>query len=307
MARDEDSPETPGDGPGTGTKADGGSSGDRVLRAITDDGSFRVITADTTSTVRAALERQSAQGDTARHFADLVTGTVVIRETMSPQYRVQGVLKGAGGRGSLVADAHPDGTTRGLVQLPADVAEFRLGDGSVLQVMRRMANGKVYRGIVQAPPNGDVSTALMAYMQESEQVVSVVAVGAHWADGAPLRAGGYVVQLLPGAQRGPLMVMTERLENMASIEALLAAGEAAPDRLLAELLYGFPHAQLDDSEVRYGCRCDRQTVVAMLANLGREELQSIVDEQDVIEITCDYCNTDYRIGKQHLEGLLQPS
>src|SRR5689334_18533913 len=82
---------------------------DTVLRAITDDGAFRVITAVTTHTVRGAAEAQGVVGQTARYFGDLLTGAVLYRETMAPDYRVQGIVKGAGGKGSLVADSHPSG------------------------------------------------------------------------------------------------------------------------------------------------------------------------------------------------------
>src|SRR5689334_23206571 len=69
--------------------------GDFVIRALTDDGSFRVLTARTTSVCAAAVARQKVSGTTARHFGDLLTGTVLVRETMAPQLRVQGIVRGA--------------------------------------------------------------------------------------------------------------------------------------------------------------------------------------------------------------------
>ncbi|HET9932729.1 MAG TPA: Hsp33 family molecular chaperone HslO, partial [Polyangiaceae bacterium] len=73
-----------------------------MLRAITDDGAFRVITARTTETIRGALKAQGAKGSTARTFGDLITSAILFRETMAPQLRVQGVLRGANGSGNLV-------------------------------------------------------------------------------------------------------------------------------------------------------------------------------------------------------------
>src|SRR5688572_20070456 len=186
---------------------------DRVVRAITDDGAFRVITVSTGDTVRAATAAQGATGKTAQHFADLLTGTVLVRETMAPQLRVQGIVKGAGGRGSLVADSRPGGATRGLLQLPRG-SEFRLGSGSVLQVMRSLPNGAIHQGIVDVSDAGGLSEALMVYMQESEQVVSVIAVGVLADERGATRAGGYIVQLLPEVDRAQHMIMTERLQAM---------------------------------------------------------------------------------------------
>jgi molecular chaperone Hsp33 len=293
--------------PGSPTTETLPARGDHVLRAITDDDNFRVITADTTETVRGALAAQRADGRTARHFADLLTGTVLIRETMSPGHRVQGVLKGAGGRGSLVADAHPDGVTRGLVQLPTGTDEFEIGDGSVLQMMRSMARG-IHRSVVEPRPGADVSEALMTYMQVSEQIVSVIVTGADWTeDGELTYAGGFVVQLLPGASKGPLQAMIERLESMPPFERTLRALHGSPDHLMSELLHDMPYAQLDDRPVSFGCKCSEEAVVGSLASLPRDDLAELIREQEVIELTCDYCKIEYRVRRAQLAGLLESS
>jgi redox-regulated HSP33 family molecular chaperone len=98
-------------------------STDSVLRAVSNDGGFRVITALTTETARAAIAAQRAEGETALLFAGLLTGAVLFRETMAPNMRIQCVLD-AGGR-RLVADAHPGGDTRGLVTLEAGEVRCR--------------------------------------------------------------------------------------------------------------------------------------------------------------------------------------
>src|SRR6185436_15660745 len=96
-------------------------SSDRVVRAVTQDGAFRVLCATTTATSQVAAGAQHAEGDVARLLGDMLTGAVLVRETMAPGLRVQGILQGADGRGRVVADAHPDGDTRGLIQI-ADAA-----------------------------------------------------------------------------------------------------------------------------------------------------------------------------------------
>ncbi|MEM1029476.1 MAG: Hsp33 family molecular chaperone HslO [Myxococcota bacterium] len=281
------------------------TAGDHVLRAITDDDNFRVITASTTDTVRGIVNAQRVSDPTTvRHLADLVTGTVLVRETMAPTYRVQGVLYGRNGTTSLVADTHPDGVTRGLLQ-NAEEGPFELGTGARLQMMRVMAKGRVHRSMIE-PPDDRVASAIMTYMQESEQVVALVATGlTRDEEGAIRHAGGFVVQLLPGADRGPLMIMTERLEAMPSTDQLVA--DLGPERLLEELLFGMPYAQLETRPVRYGCQCSRARVVMSLSTLPRAELVSMVEEDEVIEVSCDYCNTTYKLGRTHLQGLLEES
>ncbi|MBW2453201.1 MAG: Hsp33 family molecular chaperone HslO [Deltaproteobacteria bacterium] len=282
-------------------------SSDRVRRAITDDDAFRVMVATTTGLTRQAVARQQATGTTARFFADLLTGTVLIRETMSPAHRLQSLLKGAEDQTSLVADAHPDGLTRGLLQGPPEARPFDTQQGVMLQVMRSMATGKVHRSVVRPPAGCDISQALMTYLQESEQITSVISVGAAWQNDEISHSGGYVVQLLPDADRGALTVMTERLEALPPIDELLAGLGGSAPKLLDELLFQMPHAQLDDQAIHFGCRCSQEAVVASLATLGREDLTELVRDQEVVELTCDYCGTAWPVQRAQLLGLLETS
>src|SRR5512136_1181322 len=113
-----------------------------ILRAITDDHAFRVITLGTTAAAQGVVAAQRAEGELASYLADLVTGTILIRETMAPQCRVQGIVRTE--RGTLIADSHPSGDVRGLVQL----GPLNLDGGATLQMMRTLANGAIQQGLV---------------------------------------------------------------------------------------------------------------------------------------------------------------
>lgn len=280
---------------------------DSVLRAITDDGAFRVITARTTETVRGAIRAQRPSGPMARTFGDLITGAVLFRETMAPDLRVQGILRGAEGTGSLVADSHPSGMTRGLVQLKDGAASLKLGHGAVIQMMRTMPSGKINQGVVEFPKEGGVSHALMAYMQTSEQVVSMIAVSTVLEGEEVSAAGGYMVQLLPEVGRGPLMIMTERLRDYESIDAQVRDAQFSPSWLLDQLLYGMPFTRLTESTVGYDCWCDELRVMSALATLRRSDLEDLLSSEEVLEISCEYCRREYRIAPARLRGLLDQS
>jgi molecular chaperone Hsp33 len=282
---------------------------DTVLRAITDDGAFRVIAADTTATVRGAIAAQRAEGtELVRTFADLLTGAVLVRESMAPDNRLQAILQGDDQRSRMVADTHPDGATRGLIQLPQGTKTFSLAKRGVLQIARTLYNGQLHQGVVQVPTtNPTISGALMAYMQESEQVVTMVAVGAHLAGGEVVAAGGYMVQLLPEVEEGPLMVMTERLKDFEDIVPLLARGAASPEALLAETLYGMPYTKVGDRTVHFGCNCSPERLAGSLASLPRADLESLLVGGKTLEVQCDYCHTNYEFTMEQLKTLLQPA
>lgn len=281
---------------------------DNVLRALTDDGAFRVIAADTTATVRGAIAAQRPEGtELTRAFADLLTGAVLVRESMAPDYRLQAILQGNDKRSRLVADTHPDGSTRGLIQLPAETKVMPFDKG-VLQIARTLHNGSLHQGVVEVPKdNSTISGALMAYMQASEQVATVIAVGSHVAGGEVVAAGGYMVQLLPEVEEGPLMVMTERLRDFEDIVPLLARGAASPSALLAETLYGMPYTKVGDRPVSFGCYCSPERLMGSLASLPRADIESLLAGGKTLDIECDYCRKNYKFTTDQLKSLLEPA
>lgn len=273
---------------------------------MTDDGAFRVVTARSTDTVREALERQGARGALGRQLAELVTGAVLVRETMAPSQRLQCLWVGPGGKQRLVADTHPDGGTRALVQGDhGDGGALLLG--GTLEVQRTLYDGSLHRGVVETPAGGSVSRALMAYMAESEQVASMIAVCCAMDGDQVAASGGYIVQLLPEVGRGPLAVMAERLTDFEDIDALLRSCDAQPRPILQEILYGMPFTELEERPLSYKCRCSSVRVMTSLTTLGREELQSIIDEGQLLDLSCDYCGQHYQVSPAQLGGLLEQS
>ncbi len=283
------------------------ASSDSVIRAITDDSAFRVMVARSTDTVRGIVERQGAKGPAAKLLGDLITATILFRETMAPDLRVQGLLRGAHGSGSLVADSMKDGLTRGLLQLAEGKDTIELGDGALLQMMRTMPNGSVNRGVVHVPEGGGITEAMMEYMQTSEQVDTMLAVATVLDDeGNVAEAGGYIVQLLPEVGRGPLAVMTLRLEDFRVIDGLLTK-DFQPEYLRDELLYGMAFTALAKTSLSFTCWCSEERLVAALATLDRGEIRSMIEDGAPLEIACDYCKKQYSIPVSSLRGLLHQS
>ncbi len=270
---------------------------------MTDDGSFRVIVARTTDTTRQILHLQNVSGPPAETFADLLTATVLFREVMSPNLRVQGILKSNKSSSTLVADSAPEGKTRGLAQ-GASNSVIATEDGALLQMMRTLHNGSVNQGLVRVPPQSGITEAMMAYMQESEQVDTMLSVGAVFdREGRLTAAGGYMVQLLPELGKAPLAIMTERLEDFRTIHHLLTP-EFTPESLRDELLYRMPFTHLDASPISAQCWCSHQRLLGALATLGRDEIQDMISEGEPLQINCDYCGKEYTIPPGQLAGLV---
>ncbi len=283
------------------------ASTDRTTTAVTHDGAFRVIALRTTDTCRECILTQRAAGDDARHLADVVTGTILVRLTMAPTLRVQGVVRSAGGRANVLGDSHPDGSTRGLLQRP-EGARISLGRGALMQMMRTLPTGAVHKGVVEVP-DGSVSGALMGYLSSSEQITSVAMVTSRFdADGALAGAGGYLVQLLPEVSRAPLAVMTERLDaDFSAPDGVLALLAEDPATLMAEILYGMDFVQTQEASLRFGCQCSSLRVLSSLATLSKDDIRDLMSSEEQLHITCDYCGQAYELSPKALGGLLSES
>jgi molecular chaperone Hsp33 len=271
---------------------------------MTDDGAFRVITVEATDTVRAILRAQKVPANMARLFGELVIGAILIRETLSPDLRIQSILQGDDGRSRMVTDAQADGTTRGLLQLPPSITSVALGTKSCLQVARTLHNGALHQGVVSINETLGISGALMSYLQTSEQIVSMIAVGCRFEGDEVVGAAGYLVQLLPDLGEGPLMVMTERLKDFEKLEPLLVEGKAAPAALLSEILYGMPYTTVGEVPLSFGCPCSNERMLISLSTLPRTDIQELIDAGEPLEIACDYCGKEYAIAPEQLRGLI---
>lgn len=275
---------------------------------MTDDGAFRVVAARTTDTTTGVVKAQEAVGEISQQLAELVTAAILYRETMAPKLRVQCLVEDPNG-GKLIADSHPDGWSRGLVQRNEDGDLPRTeGDNVLLQMMRTMPSGDLHRGVVQLPDGGNLSDAFMRYMQQSEQVVSMISLGASLDEPNPA-SGGFLLQLLPEAQeqQGAMAVMTERLEDFRDISEMLKSTDASPKKLTEEILYGMPFTYLQESVLTVGCNCSEVRVMTSLSSLHRDDIEEMINEGKPIELTCDYCGTDYVVEPSRLKGLLSSS
>ena len=282
------------------------SPSDHVVRAMLDDGSFRIVAARTTTTTGGVAAVQQVDGTTAEHLGNLLTGAVLFRETMAPGYRVQTILRATDGKSTLVADSHPSGDARGLVQLSGGRTSFDLNAPTQLQMMRSLPNGGIQQGVVDVPPTGRFSDAFMAYMEGSEQVTTVVGMVTRLDGTSVVASGGYLVQLLPEANADALRTMIEQLESLGSLENVLGT-DFTPSDLVTRIVGDRPHTWLGQSEIRYHCWCSEVRVMSALATLDRQELEEMIADGNHIEISCDYCRKDYRIPLGQLRGLLEES
>lgn len=221
-------------------------------------------------------------------------------------------VKGGGPLGSLTAVSDSGGNVRGYVQNPAvdvprkakgklDVGTAVGADGE-LTVIRDLGMKEPYIGSVQLV-GGEIAEDIAAYFVESEQIPTACALGVLIApDQTVQAAGGYFIQLLPGADDAVVSAVERGVARLGAVSARLDEG-MAPLELLREVLSGFELEVLETVPVEYRCYCSRERVSRALISMGREELTSLIEEQGGAELTCQFCDRVYRFGRDELRAL----
>jgi len=272
---------------------------DCVLRAMTQDGQFRVMAAQTTETAAEAAQRQNAEGELMERQAQLLCAGVLLRETIQPGNRVQVIFKDSKGN-RLVTDSLPEGCSRSIVDqgLPE-------GKDGIFQVSIALRNGELHQGIVSVADDLHVGRAVMQYLQSSEQITAFVHIASQWV-GDQLRVGGFVVQVTPEVQREGLEAMTSYLESLETnkmFEAWMREGRDV-SVLVKTLLEGHEYTELSNSTLCFGCTCSEERMLLGLSTLPKQEIGEILAEGKPLALSCNGCGENYQISTDAIATLL---
>ena len=153
--------------------------------------------------------------------------------------------------------------------------------------------------------SGEIAEDLTYYYATSEQVPSSVALGVLMnKDNTVRQAGGFIIQLMPGASDDCIDRLEARLGEMSSITALLDAGKT-PEEILEDLLGDMGLEILDRLPARFHCDCHKSRVARAITSIGKKELQSMIDEGKPIEVSCHFCNKIYTFTVDELKEMLE--
>ena len=222
-------------------------------------------------------------------------------------------IRGGGPLGSLTAVSDSVGNVRGYVTNPAvDVprkAHAKLDVGAAvgcdgeLTVIKDIGMREPYVGSVQLV-GGEIAEDIAAYFVESEQIPTACALGVLVApDQTVQAAGGYLIQLLPGATDEVISAVERGIAKVGAVSAKLDQG-ISPLDLLHEVLGEFELDVLETTPVEYRCQCSRERVSRALISMGKQELESLIHDQGSAELTCQFCDKVYNFSKKELEQLL---
>jgi len=281
---------------------------DELQRAMSDIGAFRVLTAITTETVRESVDRLGLNAPVGDAFGRLMTGALLIRATIHPGERYQISMKHNGSAGDLMVDCWPEGLVRGYPANPeAEPNEEGsvVGPIGVVEVSRsRRAGGKGLHQSVTMMITGTIQDELQLHLLDSEQIASTIRLETSFDEtGSVVFAGGVLVQLLPGTDPDVLEGILHKLESLGSLRERVQSGGA---EALVEAVTpaGHPCTVVGSEKPYFGCNCSEERVLGSLTTLARDSIQTIIDEGQVLEMTCGYCKKLHQVAPERLRALL---
>ncbi len=285
---------------------------DYIVRATAADAQIRAFACTTRELVEQARRAHNTSPVVTAALGRLLSAGAMMgsmlkgdKDLLTLQIKADGPMQG------MTVTADSKGNVKGYANVPdvilpansvgkLDVAGA-VGAG-VLNVIKDMGLKEPYVGQT-ALQTGEIAEDLTYYFAASEQVPSSVGLGVLMEkDNTVRQAGGFIVQLMPFAEDEVIDRLEKNLSKISSVTTLLDNGNS-PEQMLGILLEGLQPEITDTFPTAFYCSCDKKRVEKALISIGKQELQSMIDDGEEIEVNCHFCNTQYKFSIEELKEL----
>ena len=287
---------------------------DYLVRGMTMDGFAKVVAIRSTELVRRGAQiHKTAPNATAAFGRALTAASMMGNMQKVDNGSMTLQIKGDGPIGTIVCVSDPTGNVRGYVYEPnvplvekhpgkLDVGAT-VGNGT-LTVIRDLQMKEPYVGSVPLV-SGEIGDDVTAYFAQSEQTPTACALGVLVDTDLSVKvAGGYLLQLLPGAPDEVIDVLEDGIKRAGAVTAMLEQG-MTPEDILGAVCGDLGVVFMETTEVSYKCYCTRERVTAALLSLGKEELTEIMEEGKAFPVECQFCDETYEFTPADIRQMLK--
>ena len=288
---------------------------DQRVRAMTKDGFVKAVAVTTkTLTERARQIHKTLPTATAALGRLLAAASMMGNMQKVDDGSITLQVKGGGPLGTLLAVSDAEGNVRGWVEHPqiSLLEKYRgkldvgaaVGSDGTLTVIRDLRMKDPYIGSVQLV-SGEIAEDITQYFAQREQTPTACALGVLIDTDQSVRAaGGYLVQLLPGAPDDVIDRLEAGVQAAGAATAMLDGGLDAAG-MLQKVLSGFEVEILETQPIEYRCYCTRRRVESTLISLGKDELEQVVRDGETLHVDCQFCDQVYDFTPQDVAALLR--
>ena len=288
---------------------------DYIVRGMTMDGFVKVVAIRSTDIVRRATQIHGTTPTATAALGRALTAAAMMGNMQKVENGSMTLqIRGGGPIGTITVVSDATGNVRGCVTEPKVplVEKFpgkldvgaTVGTDGTLTVIRDLQMKEPYIGSIQLV-SGEIGDDVTAYFAQSEQTPTACALGVLVDRDLSVKvAGGYLVQLLPGAPDEVIDKLEEGIRNAGSVTAMLDAG-LTPEDILGQVCGSLGVLFMETTEVSYKCYCSRDRVTSALISLGKEELTDIAAEGKAFPVECQFCDTVYTFTPEDVAELLK--
>lgn len=289
--------------------------GDFIIDAITSDGAIRVVAADTRELCGEAAKIHALSPTAAAALGRALTAAAIMGSMLKGKNdSVTLQITGGGPLGRVIAVSDAAARVKGYVDNPRiDLplkADGKLDVGGAvgrqgyLSVIRDLGMKEPYIGRT-ALITGEIAEDLCSYFAVSEQIPSAVALGVLVdVDYSVKAAGGFILQLLPGAAERDIERVEKVMAGLEPVTELLDGGET-PQGIIERLLEGYEVEYFDEMPTSYCCDCSAERTSRALISLGKTELKKLMDEDKGAQVCCHFCSRKYNFTSEALGDMLR--
>jgi len=284
---------------------------DHLVRIISQDGLFRGVAAVTTGLVQEICTKQQADLTATVALGRLLTGGALLGCLLKGKQRLALMIEGNGPLGRLSVETDAEGRVRGSIlhpraNLPPKDGRFdvagAVGKAGFLHVWKDLGLKNPYQSMVQLQ-SSEIAEDLAWYLTSSEQIPSSLALGVELdSTGEVAAAGGFLIQSLPPGNPEEVARLIGRLETFPPTTSMLRQG-MAPEQLLERLFAGKNFLVQTEVPLRFHCPCSVKQTEQVLVALGKEELSRLAEEQEQVEVTCEFCRKVYQFSREQINIL----
>ena len=288
---------------------------DYLVRGMSMDGFVKVVAIRSTEMVCRGAEIQGTTPNATAAFGRALTAASMMGNMQKVENGSMTMqIKGGGPIGSITCVSDSIGNVRGFVMEPKVplVEQFlgkldvgaTVGTDGTLTVIRDLQMKEPYVGSVKLV-SGEIGDDVTAYFAQSEQTPTACALGVLVdVDYSVKVAGGYLIQLLPGAPDETIDAVERGIQRAGAVTRMLEAG-MTPEDILGQVCGELGVVFMETTEVSYKCYCSRERVEAVLISLGKKELNEIAEEGKTFPVECQFCDTVYEFTPEDIRELLE--
>ena len=288
---------------------------DYLVRGMSMDGFVKAVAIRSTDLVRRGAEIHKTTPNATAAFGRALTAASMMGNMQKVENGSMTLqIKGDGPIGAIVCVSDPQGNVRGYVYEPnvplvekypgkLDVGAT-VGTDGTLTVIRDLQMKEPYVGSIELV-SGEIGDDVTAYFAQSEQTPTACALGVLIDRDQTVKvAGGYLLQLLPGAPEETIEALEKGIQRAGAVTKMLEQG-MTPEEVLGQVCGDLGILFMETTEVSYKCYCSRERVTGALVSLGKKELTEIMEEGKTFPVECQFCDTVYKFTPEDIADILK--